>query len=1330
MVKFLLYLLTLILLKLRVLFTRSRKNRFDLYSPLGDITNPRSVGLLAAKSEWLLGTPNLNRPEEDFIVASNTFDRNSLVLRFKWRPSSPVSTLASYLSLEIDSKRYRYEDVTTYTPRQSNVHPYLTQYGREGAQLRVFILDPQRKYRILFRGYMQVTDESDNKQTVFVKLNLLVFTTSKVYDFLNDHDLNSMARQAAKVGTCCPPVESILHDRFEHNIKLIGEYSISGTEKQQLHLWGFHARQFVGQAGERPECKRILGHFDNSRTFHLASIRHRNRLHTCGYTCFKIGPAVAPIEDVSINWLDDLAKNEFNLTVVGQKTRLVVGLSRRKCPGFWSLSLEGQQRGWAFVTTEEPADLDEELAAFRASLEEFRRGTTSGEIVDTNLLELTELESKPLVTNLDQVDCLRSSLVGAKASSLAQLRARSSKSNKSLFSVPPAVVLTRFAYETLQAENPVLKDEAKQLEARVGRGNLESLDADCERLEKLFEREAHIVGKLKNQIEGEIKSHFSIGDLDKLDGRSFAVRSSSWGEDEDDMSAAGQLTTVLNVTGLEALLSAIKKCFASKFNRTNIEYKRQRGMPLDLPMAVVIQEMVACDKAGVMFTCDPTSGDTSTYLISANYGLGESVVSGQTDPDTIRVRREHANNFKVENIKVGAKGVIIRADGQEQQVDSSKCCLSGDEILELARCGEDVSEYFRCERDIEWGFKDAKLHLFQSRPVTGLDAYTEFELVHEFEMPSRAEKEFCTRANVGEVMPYADSPLNATFCVRLWAIFMPRRFVSMGTTDPLDYYLDGNGDLLVSAYQAFFTLRGKALFNFSRTGPKGSERSVISRAHEIGIFGHEVDDEELIDAATEILGTKPIPFQELRFQLSTWREQFFTEYLLRKGVELAARLKRDVNALRFAKRKNVSSHAEALCYNIFRMLKYFSMPCNNHLVATVLSSRANFELLALLSKYITNPAKLYSEFSRILATCPDVYSAQIPRSIAYMASLINARGRDQVEAFINMTPIEGLKYISSDLKSELATQFNDFMVKFGHRCYDEFEVSRQTWQDEPEQVVEMLQTNVRRYLQESEAKSESAQVKQATSNIDELIESLGVKFSTLDRLKLKYITIPRCLKYLSSRERTKDCMIYMTDIERNAIRLLARELRQTNRIPDDDLLFYFFLHEIEPLVREPQPGLVSQAIRRRRTFNKHFRESWRYDEIIRGHNIVPLHMKQDKEIDQKALSAPKLFGMIASKGRVQGKVNLVNKYEDLGKVRAGDILLAYSTDIAFSPVFPLVSGVITEVGGLISHGAVVAREYGLPSVIGIPNVTKILEDGEEILLDADNGVIVRLSKVQ
>ena len=188
----------------------------------------------------------------------------------------------------------------------------------------------------------------------------------------------------------------------------------------------------------------------------------------------------------------------------------------------------------------------------------------------------------------------------------------------------------------------------------------------------------------------------------------FAVRSSACGEDSEEMSAAGQMKTFLGIAGADNICSALMKCWASQFSRVACEYKKSYGQPIDSGMAVVIQEMVDCDKAGVLFTCDPVTGQQSIITIAANYGLGESVVSASADPDSIKLRvRYNFNRRKLEvtgvtSREIGAKRDFIRLDktglGTVQQESNEderqKCCLSEEEIMKLGQIAIMVCHIF------------------------------------------------------------------------------------------------------------------------------------------------------------------------------------------------------------------------------------------------------------------------------------------------------------------------------------------------------------------------------------------------------------------------------------------------------------------------------------------------------------------------------------------------------------------------------------------------------------------------------------------------------------
>lgn len=1369
---YLLYLLTLLKLKFVVSY-RKLSNRFDKYSAGGDIANEQVTGLIISDFDWHHACPNLDRKENINLIASNTFDRTALRLSLKWRPNSAqqVTTLLTKLSIELDGLGYDYDTASTYKPTHSTLRPTstITQYGSNGSSVKLFVLDPLRRYRLVFRGQMRRRD--DPNEVRFVKLNCIVFTTSKVYDFQQQFDAESLAKQYAakqsrKASVCEILDQFVLINRFEQTVRFHGELMIRESPEKRLkrtiYLWGFHTRHFVGEHDQKLRSKRILAHFANGRMFHVAACESIDQLgdpngrFSTGYGCFRIGPAISDLnwvdESKSVDWTKiGSSTTALNFHVAAQARSFKIDGTKRGAQGsqFSDLTMVSSSKsaddqtvtaGWAYILVNDAFDTSEEQFRMDKSLRDYQRALESGLIVNPKLFDTSkDFPGKPLIVDIDERDCQYPGLVGSKASSLAQLKAFVStaagdeSSSSANYSVPTAIVLTKFVYEAIQNANPNLRDAIKSLEARVGRGDLVGLDKECERLQEYFKQEVCVPGELKMELERRLKQSFAVYDVGTLDGQSFAVRSSSWGEDEDDMSAAGQLTTVLNVTTFDKLIEAILECFASKFGHTNIEYKRQHGLPLDLPMAVVIQRMVDCEKAGVVFTCDPASGDESSLIVTANYGLGESVVSAQADPDTIRVAivggggdgddgRAADARLEIAEVKVGEKKVIITADENSNlTVDRSKCCLAEHEIIGLSKCCLRLVRYFGGPRDIEWGWFKGQLHLLQSRPITGLDAFSEHELLHEHDMASRAELEFATRANVGEVMPFAMSPLEMSYSMKFWPVITDKIFSKILPKRPEDYAIDCSPDFIMQSYHTFFGLRGKAFINFAG---KPDQRPLIARAMEIGLFGHEVNDQELSERATEMVDDYRISLEQLKFNYYTFANRYMPFKLNRDCKKLMARLRRDVHSLRFA--NNSDSQMEGLRVQLKAIFVEGNIAMENHLIATFISSKMNFDLMQLLSKYCQDPTKLYAALSKILGSCPDVLSAQIPRRINKMAKLI-AKNNDQktLEEFVSMTPKEALKFVSRDLRSPLAKEFDEFMVTFGHRCYHEFEISSVAWRDKPEEIAETLQSNVRSFI--GKRPDEIDESEPPKRSLGEVIDSLGIKFSWLDRLRLRYIHEPRCQTFVSVREQTKDIMIEFCDIQRDATRLLARELRQNNRLPDEDLLYYINYTELAAITRDPQPALVMHASRRRKLFKRMFAQAWRFEEIIRGYEMLPLHLKQAQQMDEKLANASRLYGTTASSGQVRAKVCIVNGYSELNKVEPGDILVTYSTDIAFSPIFPLISGVVTEIGGLISHGAVVAREYGLPSVIGIENATTILKHGEEILLDADNGAIVRLS---
>lgn len=1299
---------------------KKEKARFDYVNPLGDLSDPKAIGMIPCEKDFTFGTPNLARSENLTLVCSNVYAKDVVWLEMKWRPDaeSGLVTLLSKLTLILDdSTQYQTELVETYKPSRSNMHPdYIMKYGTNS--LKFLIDSPYRRMRVVFRGNMsQVSSSEEVKPTKFIRLNLIVQPSGSIFDFKERFDSNYLAAQyeALKTDKSLDEIKSELlsHDRHEQVVRVVGECHLDG-EKRTLFTWGFHVKHFLsGSDAEQVHTKRILSHLINGQVFHVAAHKKTKEQLENGYVCFKIKPESLPIDkSTELDW-NSLTEqtDKFSFQINGQTCSFKCDASKRNLPvPIYSLDVNGKS-GWCLLSiddfAEQPADVEKVQKSLAEHLELLKSNLVIQEVKFTS-------DEKPLVVSMNDADCACSDLVGAKASSLAKLSSIS-KGEDAQFEVSPAVVLTKFSYEKILDENKSLVDEVNKLEQFLSSDRLVELRQKCDKLCKLFAEVSlpeSVVKALKDSLEG---LHG-----DQLEQKSFAVRSSSWGEDEEDMSAAGQLSTVLGAKGWDAILGAIRSCLASKFSYENVQYKRQHGLALSAPMAVIVQEMIFCDKAGVMFTCDPTSGQPDLITITANYGLGESVVSGKSEPDMIRARKS-GDSFNIDT-QVGAKSVVVDEKSLREEssgeYNKSVCCLSEAEIVKLASRGLRLERFYRCAQDVEWGFKDDKLFLFQSRPVTGLDVLSEFELRHESDQPSRAELDCLTRANIGEVMPFAVRPFSMTYSIYFWSI-VGYRLASRLVDDQLPYCAQSSYEIVYDFYHVFFNLRCSPIFMI---GKPGEEKPLMAKAMEIGFFGHEITDETntIREASKDILPNENF-FQGKRYEWHTKALRLMPITTIMRQKPIMRNLRANVQSLKFA-----TGYEQNKMIGLFNQLKhlmnYLESAWQNHVTIIFMSNGINMALLAILSKYIKDPVQLFTALGKILATSPNVISAEIPERIADMSRLIRDKGQETVDKFVAMSLEDSLSFLTSQQDQNLAKKFSSFLARFGHRCYNEFELSAKSWREDKAQIVDMIKKNCQ---SGDKLKDESRKL----SSLSEVIKSLDLdQLSFKDRIILTYLIGPRAQTMVASREKTKDILVEFQDILREASRMLAEELHRNLRLPSADLFYYLFYDEVESLIREPQPGLVVRASRRQNMF-KVFKDPWKFDEIITGFDLTPNHLKPAKELDEALANAPKLFGTPASSGRVEGKVCLVNGYNDIDKVRPGDILLTHSTDIAFSPLFPIISGIITEVGGLISHGAVVAREYGLPSVLGVQDVTRILQDGEQIILDADRGSIIRVSKL-
>ncbi|KAG1649800.1 putative phosphoenolpyruvate synthase [Nymphon striatum] len=403
---------------------------------------------------------------------------------------------------------------------------------------------------------------------------------------------------------------------------------------------------------------------------------------------------------------------------------------------------------------------------------------TSESIFSPEKVTSEETKRKNVLLFTDSA-CTNSALTGGKGSSLAILSSISEE--VILFVVPQGFCITISAYDDHLQNNPNIVSVIKDVTDVCSLFSTE--------LEEEFIK-SKVSSNLKNKIEESLNSICG----DEPDSKRFAVRSSALGEDGEELSCAGQMETFLGCKGINQIFETVKKCWASLFGFKAIEYRRQNGQVINIGMCVVVQEMVAAEAAGVMFTRDPRTGSPQTMSIASNHGLGESVVSAAADPDDITVGRAHDGALTCEKYCYGQKSnessdessiscihrlkicggsvylkpvnIISESEGIEtvaNELADKQCSITNEQILILAQIGVYVEKKYGDARDIEWAMSNGKPYLLQSRPITSLYQMTDSEYINEYNTPLFSDNDMISSGNVKEVLPGALSPLWNTY---------------------------------------------------------------------------------------------------------------------------------------------------------------------------------------------------------------------------------------------------------------------------------------------------------------------------------------------------------------------------------------------------------------------------------------------------------------------------------------------------------------------------------------------------------------------------------------
>ena len=574
-----------------------------------------------------------------------------------------------------------------------------------GAGFAFEALEGNRTGRIKFRGYLKRNDEPE---LVFVKIRFLTLAFSKTFDHQRLFDPRWLAKEL--YSTAIGEVEDLLEDCIEQFVHIKGTFKVEKEEETELHFIGNVGRRFPPSSAVLPRrVIKISGQSKEGLGFQVGLVQS-------GRFAYRYGYASQSGQNFKLMSGTSLSKDQFEALVDGH-----TGTDSRKQLTF-DVNFGGCSKKNTQVTKFE---LGKSIGAGRRLIKvdgvegiAFLSVTT---FTQAEVLVLrTELENedfseelkRKLVVSLGEGCARLTSLTGGKGASLAQLKKLSqSKSSKNEWEVPNAVVVTTSAY-ALQTTSSPLKEEfaqrLKTLEEQVIKKR-ENVEASCNHFKQWF-AEQPLHEKVKTELKRKLDLEFGA---DVWENLLFAVRSSASGEDSAEMSAAGQMTTFLGVKGLEKISRAVVSCWSSQFGFVPVEYKRGYGQVLNSPMAVVVQQVIDCEAAGVIFTAAPTDGDERQLTVTSNFGLGESVVSAAAEPDTFTLAVEvRANAYDVPRVvtgieerKLGKKALVTRLkklessssteiDGTENEQtvgNSDTASISDEDLIRLGNVALEVT---------------------------------------------------------------------------------------------------------------------------------------------------------------------------------------------------------------------------------------------------------------------------------------------------------------------------------------------------------------------------------------------------------------------------------------------------------------------------------------------------------------------------------------------------------------------------------------------------------------------------------------------------------------
>ncbi|WP_433654711.1 rifamycin-inactivating phosphotransferase [Nocardia sp. CA-128927] len=832
--------------------------------------------------------------------------------------------------------------------------------------------------------------------------------------------------------------------------------------------------------------------------------------------------------------------------------------------------------------------------------------------------------------------------------------------------VPDGFCVTTDAFARTVGDAPSIEDRLDEL-SRLEPDDRAAIQALSEQIRCAIEEFV-----LPDDVAAEIiDAHARLG----ADG-AYAVRSSATAEDLPTASFAGQQDTYLNIVGSAAILEHVSRCWGSLFTERAVTYRLRNDFGHKaIQMAVVVQRMVFPRAAGILVTADPLTSDWTVVSIDAGFGLGEALVSGLVNADVYRVRDGNVIGRTIATKKLSVEpaptgGTQVQEIAEERR---NEPVLTDAEVLRLAQLGRRIETHFGSPQDIEWCLDGDDIRIVQSRPITTL-----------FPIPLAADEENHVYVSVGhqQMMTDAMKPLG----ISLW---------QLTSRAPMR---DAGGRLFVDVTKAMSSPKTSAglVAALGKSDPLIGDalQTVIDR----GDFIHQVPEQVSASAPP----AAPAPIEN--------DPDIVTELIANSEASLTA-LQRDIQT------KSGPSLLDFIRTDIQELQRVLFTPRGLQVITAAMDD--SFWLNDRLQEWLGEknaadaltqsvPGNVTSEMGLALLDVADVIRPH-PEVVAYLQQV------EQTGPAGN-TFLDKLSEYPGGHEARAAIEA--FLDKYGMRCAGEIDITRPRWSESPTTLVPTILGNIKNFGPGAGRQRFADGLRDAEQTKEQLLQRLRALPDGARKAEETERMIDRVRMFSGYREYPKYRMVSRYFVYKQALLREAERLVAAGVLREPEDIFYLRFDELSEVVRT-QSASAELIDERKEAFCTY--QALTPPRVLTsdGEALTGAYRRAD-------LPAGALPGMAVSAGTIEGRARVVSDIAQ-ADLEAGDILVTAYTDPSWTPLFVAIAGLVTEVGGLMTHGAVIAREYGLPAVVGVEHATELIRDGRRIRVNGTDGYVEILS---